>query len=248
MMEILAGRNAVCEALLAQRRRIDKVILSMGVRETGSVDQILRLCQQSEVPVLRVERRELAELAGGLNHQGVAAQVSSYPYVDFSDLLAISTERREHPFLLALDSLQDPQNVGSILRTGEAVGVHGAILPRRRSAHVSPAVSRASSGAVEHLSISLVTNLARSLDELRAKGIWVVGVEDHPRATDYRDVDLDLPLVIVLGSEGRGMRRLVADKCDLLLRIPMRGHINSLNVSVAGSIVLYQAWNARRKD
>lgn len=247
-MEILAGRNPVREALLARRRRIEKVILSVGVTERGSVKDILRLCHQENVPVLRQARRELDELVGGLRHQGVAAQVSSYPYVDLSDILALAAERREAPFLLALDSLEDPQNVGSLLRTAEAAGVHGAILPRRRSAHVTPAVCRASSGAVEHLRIALVTNLARALDELRAKGIWVVGVEDHPRATDYRDVDLDLPLALVVGSEGRGMRRLVAEKCDLLLRIPMRGRINSLNVSVAGSIVLYQAWNARRND
>jgi 23S rRNA (guanosine2251-2'-O)-methyltransferase len=149
---------------------------------------------------------------------------------------------------LALDSLQDPQNVGSLLRTAEAVGVHGVIVPERRAVGVTPAVSRASAGAVEHLLVAQVTNLARVLEELKGRGVWVVGVEDVPAAQDYRDVDLDMPLVLVVGGEGPGMRRLVMGTCDLLLRIPMRGHVGSLNVSVAGSIVLYQAWSGRTFD
>jgi len=159
--------------------------------------------------------------------------------------MATARQRDERPFLLALDSLQDPQNVGSLLRTAEAVGVHAVIVPVRRAVGITPAVSRASAGAVEHLRIARVTNLARTLDDLKTERVWIVGAEDRPGAQDYREVSLDMPLVLVVGSEGRGMRRLTAEKCDLLVRIPMRGHIGSLNVSVAGSILLYEAWRAR---
>ena len=245
-MEFLVGRNVVREALLAHRRKISQVLIAEGVAEKGAVVEILRLCQETKTPVSRVGRREFNHLAGDLPHQGLAAQASPYPYVGVEDLLALAAQHDEAPFLLALDSLQDPQNVGTLMRTAEAVGVHGVILPDRRAASVTPAVSRASAGAAEHLSVAMVTNLARTLDALKKRGVWAVGVEDLASAQDYRSVDLHMPLVVVMGSEGGGMRRLVAEKCDLLLRIPMRGQVNSLNVSVAGGIVLYRAWEARQ--
>jgi len=167
-------------------------------------------------------------------------------YVEIDDILAPAREGGEMPFVLALDSLQDPQNVGSLMRTAEAVGVHGVILPDRRAVGVTPAVSRASAGAVEHLQVAMVKNLVRALDELKERGLWIAGGEDHPEAVDYTGVDLNRPLALVLGSEGRGMRRLVAERCDFLLRIPMRGRVGSLNVSVAGGILLYRAWHARQ--
>ena len=241
-MEILSGSNSVREALVAGRRQITKILLAEGVSERGTIADILELSQRAEIPVSRVRRSELDRLGDKTQHQGVAAQVSFYPYVEFGDLLGMGGE---HPFLLALDSLQDPQNVGSLLRTAEAVGVHGVLLPRRRSAQVTPAVSRASAGAVEHLRVAQVVNLVRALDDLKAGGVWVVGLEGHPEAQDYRTVDLNMPLVLVVGSEGHGLRRLIVERCDWLLRVPMRGRINSLNVSVAGSLALYQAWNAR---
>jgi len=245
--ELLVGRNSVREALLACRRRIERVLLAEGVREKALIEDILRLCRQAGISVIRLRRDELDRLGGGLEHQGVAAQVSSYPYADVAGILALARQRQESPFLLALDSLQDPQNVGSLLRTAEAVGVHGIILPIHRAVGITPAVSRASAGAVEHLPVAQVTNLANTLEVFKAEGIWVVGLESDPSLQDYRLVELNMPLVIVLGSEGYGMRRLVAEKCDLLLRLPMRGRIGSLNVSVAGSILLYQAWNARER-
>ena len=233
------------EALRARRRRVRRALLVEGMQEHGIVAEILALCAEASVPVERVPRAELDRLGGELTHQGVAAQVSSYPYVGLDDVLGRAEGRGEAPFLLALDSLQDPQNVGSLLRTAEAVGVHGVIVPERRAAGVTPAVSRASAGAVEHLLVARVTNLVRALEELKGRRVWVVGVEDVPTAQDYRDVDLNMPLALVVGGEGPGMRRLVMETCDLLVRLPMRGHVGSLNVSVAGSIVLYQAWNAR---
>jgi len=245
--ETLAGRNSVREALLARRRVIHQVVLAEGVGEKGIVEEIVQLAREARVPVEHARRQDLDRWGIELKTQGVIARVSGYPYAEVDDLLAVAHERGEPPFLLALDSLQDPQNVGSLLRTAEVVGVHGVILPERRAVGVTPAVSRASAGAVEWLRVAMVTNLARTLDALKEAGIWVVGVEDLPEAKDYRRVDLNMPVALVVGSEGRGTRRLVTEKCDLLVRIPMRGHINSLNVSVAGSLVLYQAWNARNQ-
>lgn len=244
--EVLVGRNAVREVLLAERRRVHRVLLAEGAQDRGAVEEILALCAAMSVPVERVPRTALDRLGGELTHQGVAAHVSPYPYVELDALLERAAERQEPPFLLALDSLQDPQNVGSLLRTAEAVGVHGVIVPERRAAGITPAVSRASAGAVEHLLVAEVTNLVRTLEGLKERGVWVVGVEDEPTAQDYRRVDLNMPIALVVGGEGPGMRRLVVETCDLLVRLPMRGHIGSLNVSVAGSIVLYEAWSARQ--
>jgi len=244
--EILAGRNAVREALVAGRRRIQRVLLAEGVVDKAILHDIQTLSRQRGVPLVRVQRDELGRLAQDLRHQGVVAEVSPYPYAEVDDLLALARERDEPPFLLALDLLQDPQNVGSLLRSAEAVGVHGIILPERRSVEITPAVSRASAGAVEHLRVALVTNLVRALSELKQADVWVVGVEDTPTAQDYTAADLNRPLALVVGGEGEGMRRLVLEACDLLLRIPMRGRINSLNVAVAGSLALYRAWEARQ--
>ncbi|MEN6478571.1 MAG: 23S rRNA (guanosine(2251)-2'-O)-methyltransferase RlmB [Anaerolineales bacterium] len=245
-MEILAGRNSVYEALRAARRPVRRVLVARGARERGTLAELLSLATEHGVPIDYVDRSELDRAAGGLYHQGVVAQAAEYPYATIDEMLLLANQRQEQPLLLALDGVQDPQNVGTLLRTAEAVGVHGVLLPQRRSAHVTPAVSRASAGAVEHLRIALVTNLVRALQELQDAGVWAVGVEAHPAAIDYASADLNLPLVLVLGGEGEGMHRLVAERCDLLIRLPMYGRINSLNVAVAGSIALYQAALARR--
>jgi 23S rRNA (guanosine2251-2'-O)-methyltransferase len=160
--------------------------------------------------------------------------------------VAVPAQCGEAPFFLALDSIQDPQNLGSLLRTAEAVGIHGVILPDRRAAGITPAASRASAGAAEHLHVAQVTNLVRTLEALKEAGVWIVGGEEHPQSVDYRRPALNLPVALVLGSEGQGMRRLVAETCDLLLRIPMRGQVGSLNVSVAGGILLYHLLAARQ--
>ncbi|MBC7235146.1 MAG: 23S rRNA (guanosine(2251)-2'-O)-methyltransferase RlmB [Chloroflexi bacterium] len=251
-MEMLVGRQVVREALRAGRRRIVEIWLARGIQETEAVREIEALCANAGIPLRQVERHELDKLEGELVHQGVAARVSPYPYVQVADLLARAAiggsdvaQRAEAPFLLALDSVQDPQNLGAILRTAEAVGVHGVILPERRAASVTPAVGRASAGAAEHLLIAQVTNLSRTLERLKKEGLWVVGLEQHPRAQDYRSVDFRVPLVLVLGGEGTGMRRLVAETCDVLVYLPMRGQVGSLNVSVAAGIILYHAWAMR---
>jgi len=244
MIELLYGRHPVREALLTGRRVFHRLLLAQDLRERGVVAEIIALARGRGVPLQRVSRKELDRL--GVNHQGVAAEVSPYPYVDWREMLSLAQERGEQPLLLLLDLLQDPQNVGTLLRTAEAVGVHGVILQERRAVGITPAVVSSSAGAVEHLLVARVTNLVRTMEALKEAGLWLVGLENLPEAQPYDEVDLDMELGLVVGSEGRGMRRLVRETCDLLLRIPTRGRLNSLNVSVAGSIALYAAWRQRR--
>jgi 23S rRNA (guanosine2251-2'-O)-methyltransferase len=237
-VETLAGRNSVREALVAGRRGFERVTIAEGASEQGLILDILHRCREAGIPVARPPRRELDRLGDELTHQGVVAQVSDYPYVGLDEVLLRARSAAQDPLLLVLDELQDPQNIGALLRTAEAVGVHGVIIATHRAAQITPAVSRASAGAAEHLHVCAVTNIARTLEGLRDNGLWIAGVEDRPESQDYRRADL-------LGSEGQGMRRLVAKQCDYLLRLPMRGRITSLNVSVAGAIVLYRALDAR---
>jgi 23S rRNA (guanosine2251-2'-O)-methyltransferase len=237
----------VCECLLAGRRRVYKVFLARGVKERDLVAEIVALAQKAKVAIERVERATLDRI-GAVNHQGVAAEVSAYPYTNLGEILTQAERRNEPPFLLLLDCLEDPQNLGTLLRTAEVVGVHGVVIPKRRAVGVTPAVANASAGATEHLQVMRVTNLARFIGELRERGVWVVGLEDLPQARLYSQFDLRGPLALVVGSEGRGMRRLVLERCDVVLRLPMRGHIGSLNAAVAGSIALYEAWRQRESQ
>ncbi len=241
MDNIIYGRNAVLESLRA--RRVQKVLLALGSK--GAADQVERLAREQGVPVAMMERRELDRLAAGGNHQGAAAQVTPFRYADLDELLAAAKQRGEPPFLLLLDCLQDPQNLGTLLRTAEAVGVHGVVIPKHRAAEVTPAVEKASAGAVEHLQIAQETNLTQTIIRLKEAGVWVAGLEDAPGATDYHKANLTGPLALVVGSEGKGISRLVRENCDFLVRLPMRGKVTSLNAAVAGSIVLYEALKQR---
>ena len=247
MRELLYGRNAVRECLRAGRRTVYKVLLAEGVKESGTVADILNTARGQGIVPQRVERRQLDGL-GDVNHQGVAAEVGPYPYSDVEAMLRAAGERGESPLLLLLDCLQDPQNLGTLLRTAEAVGVHGVIIPKRRAVAVTPAVVNASAGAVEHLFIARVTNLVQAMERLKAADVWVAGLEDVPEAQLYHRADLNMPLALVVGSEGAGMRRLVRERCDFLIRLPMRGRIGSLNASVAGSIALYEIWRQREAE
>lgn len=238
-MELLYGRNAVREALRAGRRTVKRLLVSSGAQEVGTLGDVTRLAEGIGVPVERVERQRLDQRLRDANHQGVALEVGPYPYVEVDDCLALAEQRGEPVLLLLLDHLQDPQNVGTLLRTAEVVGVHGVIMPGRRAAEITPAVVNASSGAVEHLNTVIVTNLAQTISELQRAGVWVVGLEDDPQAQEFDAADLDLPLALVVGAEGPGLARLVRERCDFLVRLPMRGAIASLNAAVAGSIVLY---------
>jgi 23S rRNA (guanosine2251-2'-O)-methyltransferase len=248
MPEILYGRNAAREALRANRRTFTRLQVSSGAQEAGTLGEVVKLAEKRGVAVERVERHALDKRLRDANHQGVALEASDYPYTDTDAMLALAAERREPPLLLLLDHLQDPQNIGTLLRTAEVVGAHGVVMPGRRAAEVTPAVVNASSGATEHLNVAVVTNLAQTIAALQEQGVWVVGVEDDERAKEYDRADLDMPLALVVGAEGAGLARLTRERCDFLVRLPMRGQIASLNAAVAGSIVLYHAWRVRQSD
>ena len=229
-MNLLYGRNPVREALRAGRRRVERIWATTGAaREPWLAGR----------PVQPATGAELHERCGSPDHQGVVAQVGPYPYASLDDLLA-----RPDPLLVALDEVQDPQNVGAICRTAEAVGADGVLLPERRAAHVTPAVAKASAGAVEHLPIAIVRNLADALGEARERGCWVYGAAAEAR-TSYDAVDWRGGIVIVLGAEGRGLRPRVAASCDDLVSLPLRGRVESLNVSATAAVLLYAALQAR---
>ena len=244
MREILYGRNAVCESLRAGRRKPYKLTLAEGVRRTDIVGQILFLAEQARVPVVRTERRNLDRI-GGDHHQGVVLETSEYPYSVLDDVLAVAQSGDRAPLILLLDLLKDPQNVGSLLRTAEAVGVHGVVIQRRRAVGITPAVIHASAGAVEHLRVAQVANLVDAIGRLKAHDVWVAGLEAARGAQRYDQADLSGPLAFVVGSEGEGLRRLVRERCDFLLYLSMHGQVTSLNAAVAGSIVLYEAQRQR---
>ncbi len=238
MADYLYGRHAVLEALRAGRL-IEEIQIARGVHVRGALNELLAFAKSANVPVRGVSRGELDHVMR--NHQGVVARIREYAYVGVEDLLAAALARGEPAFLLMLDSVQDPQNFGTLLRTAEIVGVHGVIIPEHRAVGVTPAVIKASAGAVNHLKIARVTNLARTIEALKRAQVWIVGVENVPEAKDFARLDYKMAIMLVLGSEGAGLSRLVREKCDFLVRLPMWGKVSSLNVAVAGSIVLYAA-------
>jgi 23S rRNA (guanosine2251-2'-O)-methyltransferase len=245
MREILYGRQPVRETLRAGRRQVFRLVLARNVTPAGIVSEILDLARHSNVPVQTVDRQELDKLSGEVNHQGLAAEVSGYPYVDLASLLDAATQAGEPPFLLLLDHVQDPQNLGSLLRTAEAAGVHGVVIPGRRAVGVTPAAVRASAGAAEQARVAEVTNLVRAMQGLKEAGVWLAGLEAVPEAQLYTQADLSGPLGLVVGSEGHGLARLVRDTCDFLIRLPMRGRVESLNAGVAGGVALYEVCRQR---
>jgi 23S rRNA (guanosine2251-2'-O)-methyltransferase len=237
------GRNTVREAMLAGRVR--KVLLQAGASAVST--ELQNEARRLGIPIATADRRELDRLAPGVNHQGVVAEVAPFAYSSLDEILAGSEARGEPPFILLLDCIQDPQNLGTLLRTAEAVGIHGVVIPRHRAAEVTPAVEKASAGAVEHLRIAQEANLTLVIQRLKKAGVWVAGIEETPSAQNYADADLSGPLALVVGSEGHGIGRLVRESCDFLLRIPMYGQVTSLNAAVAGSVVLYAAVAQRRR-
>lgn len=242
MREWIYGRNPVYETLQAQRRQFFRLHIAQGVQPKGRLEEILQLTRQCKIPVESVPRQQLDRLADG--HQGVALEVSGYPYSTIHDILDRAAALGEAPFILIMDTLQDPQNLGTLLRTAEITGIHGVLLPLARTATITPAVVNASSGASEHLYVAQA-NLAQSIAQLKELDIWVIGLDSGLEAQVLSKVRLDGRLALVVGSEGQGMRGLVRDSCDTLLRLPMRGRIESLNAAIAGSVALYLAWQAR---
>ena len=244
MKEIIYSRNAVYETLRARRRQFIRLLISDNLQEKGRLAGILKLAAERKVPVERIPRQRLDSL--NPQHQGVVLEAGHYPYMDISDILDNAKAKSEPLFVLLLDTMQDPQNFGTLLRTAEAVGVHGIILPLAHTVEVTPAVVNASSGASEHLLVAQ-SNLVQAIERLKKAGAWVVGLDEDSRSQTPDQVRLDGALAVVVGSEGEGIRPLVRQKCDFMLRLPMSGKIESLNAAVAGSIVLYLASLARSK-
>lgn len=209
------------------------------------IETIIALAEQKRLSVDTAPRQEIDKLTGNTRHQGIALVTTPYPYVTVDEMLYLAHQREEPPLLLLLDLIQDVHNLGSLFRTAEATGIHGVVIQERRAAGITADVVNTSAGAVEHLLVTQVTNLAREITHLKAVDVWIAGLEDMPGAQCYTDVDLTIPLGVVVGSEGEGLRRLVREHCDWILSLPMQGRINSLNAAVAGSIVLYEALRQR---
>jgi 23S rRNA (guanosine2251-2'-O)-methyltransferase len=240
MKEFIYSRNAVYEALRAKRRPIYKIQISEGAQEKGRLAEILRMAKELKVPVEKVQRGRLDKVHD--NHQGVAAEVGEYAYSDIVDMLDHARAKNEQPFILLLDSLNDPQNFGTLLRTAEAVGVHGVVIPLAHTVEVTPAVVNASSGASEHLRVAR-SNLAQAIDALKEENVWVVGLDQNGETIGEKTRrHLTGATALVVGSEGEGIRQLTRSKCDIILQLPMRGQIESLNAAVAGSVALYLAY------
>lgn len=240
--DVLVGRNAVTEALKSGRG-INKLWIASGDRE-GSVAEIAALAKERGIVVQYVERAKIEALAGGHRHQGVLAYVAPVPYAELEDILKAAEAKGEAPFLVLLDELEDPHNLGALLRTADATGVHGILIPKRRSVSLNATVAKTSAGAVEYVPVARIGNIAQTLKKLKEKGFWVAGADmDGEKA--YYEANLTGPLVLVVGSEGKGMSRLTKEACDFIVRMPMVGRINSLNASVAGSILMYESMRQR---
>ena len=245
MRETIYGRNPVYETLRARRRDVFRLQVVEGAQERGRLLEILELAAGRRIPVEHVPRPRLDKL--GDSHQGVALEVSGYPYVGLDDILENARLADEPLFVLILDTLQNPQNLGTLIRTAESVGVHGILIPTHRAAEITPAVVSASAGACEHMLVAQA-NLAQSIVALKEADAWVVGLDESPESKSTSEVRLDGSLAVVVGSEGEGIRPLVRSQCDYLMRLPMQGKVESLNAAVAGSVVLYLAYLARHPD
>lgn len=239
--EIIAGKNAVLESLKAGRE-MNKIWIGEGTQK-GGVAEIVKLAKEAGIIVQFVPKKKLEQLTDSV-HQGVVASVAAYKYAELDDLFELAASRSEDPFFLILDELEDPHNLGSILRTADSVGAHGVIIPKRRAVGLTAVVAKASTGAIEHIPVHRATNLAQVIDELKKRGVWIAGT-DAKESTDYRRMDATLPLAIIIGGEGKGMGRLMREKCDFLYHLPMVGHVTSLNASVAASLLMYEVYRNR---
>lgn len=243
--EFIAGRNGVLEALKAGRP-INKILVAKGERQ-GSVREIIALAREQGLVVQDVDSAKLDSLTQGLKHQGVVAAASPVDYVEVSDLWGKAGEKNEPPFFILLDELEDPHNLGAILRTADAAGAHGVLIPRRRSCPLSGTVAKTSAGAIEYVPVARIGNVAQTLNELKKRGCWIVGA-DMTGSQNYYQADLTGPIVVVIGNEGQGLSRLTKETCDFLVKIPMKGKIASLNASVACSLILYEVFRQRQGD
>lgn len=239
--DYIIGKNPVIEALKSERD-INKILIAEG-SQSGQMQQVIGMAKEANVIVQFVPKKKIDQLADG-NHQGVIAQVAAYEYAEIDDLFAAAEKKNEAPFFLLLDEIEDPHNLGSIMRTADASGAHGIIIPKRRAVGLTTTVAKLSTGAIEYIPVARVTNMAQTIDELKERGVWIAGT-DASAKQDFRQIDGTLPLGLVIGSEGKGMGRLIRDKCDFLLSLPMVGHVTSLNASVAAALLMYEVHRKR---
>jgi len=240
---LVFGRNAIRE-LLASGRSVDKVMVARGERE-GSIGELIRTAREAGIPVLETERSKLDALTQGAKHQGILAFAAERAYASVSDILAYARSRGETPLIVVLDGVEDPHNLGAILRTADCVGAHGVIIPKRRAVGLTPVVAKCSAGAIEHVLVARVPNLVAALDELKEQGVWVYAADMDGQT--YTGVDLTGSAALVLGAEGAGVSRLVREHCDFTVSVPLFGHVDSLNVSNAAAVLLYEAVRQRAK-
>lgn len=238
---IICGRNPVTEALRSGRE-IDRLLVAHGAAG-GSITAIIAKCRAKGILIKEISTQKLDYYCGGVNHQGVAVMLAAREYSTPEEILAAAAERNEKPFIIICDEIEDPHNLGAIIRTAEAAGVHGIIIPKRRSASLNATVAKSSSGALEYMKVARVTNIAAVINMLKAKGLWIFGADMDGK--DYRNIDFNIPCAIVIGNEGSGIGTLTAKKCDEIVSLPMRGKINSLNASVAAGILMYEVVRKR---
>ena len=242
----IEGRNSVLE-LLESGKDVNKIFVTRGEKH-GSINKILGIAKERKIIVVEKDKKQKDEMAQEENYQGVIAIVPPFEYVEISDILEVAKERNEDPFVIVLDGIEDPHNLGSIIRTAETAGVHGVIIPKRRAVSVNSTVNKASAGAVEHMKIARVTNISDAIEELKKAGLWVCGTAVDTNKYYYNQ-DLTGPLAIVIGNEGKGIGEKVKKNCDFLVKIPMKGKVQSLNASVSTGIVVYEAVKQRiRKE
>jgi 23S rRNA (guanosine2251-2'-O)-methyltransferase len=239
--DYIIGKNPVMEALRSERD-INKILIAES-SQRGQMQQLIQLAKEAHVIVQFVPKKKIDQISDE-NHQGVLAYVAAYQYAEMDDLFAAAEKKNEPPFFLLLDEIEDPHNLGSIMRTADAVGAHGIIIPKRRAVGLTATVAKASTGAIEHIPVVRITNMARTIDELKERGVWIAGT-DASGKQDYRQLDGTMPLGLVIGSEGKGMGRLVRDKCDFLINLPMAGKVTSLNASVAAALLMYEVYRRR---
>ena len=241
----IEGRNSVLE-LLESGRDINKIFVTRGEKH-GSINKILAIARERKIIVVEKSQKQMEEMSQEENYQGVIAIVPPFEYVEVEDILAYANEKQEPPFVLILDGIEDPHNLGSIIRTAETAGVHGIIIPKRRAASVNSTVNKASAGAVEHMKIARVTNITDAIDQLKQAGLWICGTDINAEKYYYNQ-DLTGPLGIVIGNEGKGISEKVKKNCDFSVKIPMKGKIQSLNAAVSTGIIVYEAVKQRIKQ
>ncbi|MFZ5966812.1 MAG: 23S rRNA (guanosine(2251)-2'-O)-methyltransferase RlmB [Bacillota bacterium] len=240
----IEGRNPVLEALKSERE-IDKILIAKGA-EQGSINKIAAIAKDRGIPVQYVERQKLDKMSESRAHQGIIAYVAAYDYVSVEDILENASRKGEAPFVIILDEIMDPHNLGSIIRTADAAGAHGIIIPKRRAVGLTATVAKSSAGALEYVPVAKVSNLVQVIELLKQKGLWIVGADMDGEKTFY-DSDLTGKIALVIGSEGQGVGRLIKEKCDFVVNLPMKGKVGSLNASVAASILMYEVVKQRAR-